>query len=387
VSDIERARQRWTAERPQYEEFGQLIGQRLRDSLKPLGIWFHVEARAKTVDSFVKKLLTKRRYTFESLPDKVGARVIIRYRTDVDKVIEKVRTLFDSNEPEDKEKLLGIDRFGYLSVHLDNVRLRKDDSNAAQFPPSAFWVELQVRTLAQHLWSEMSHDTVYKNQQMIAQLDPDIRRRVSLMAGQLEIADREFDRLNMEISAQATARLLQVLEQHYYTVASQRPNLELSVEVLDTLMPLVPEEDIGAFANRLSEFLAAKHGVIEKVYEKARELGVENDETPAFLFQPEVLLIYNLLAIARDGVRFRQHRRVIALTHNRPKFHVEPIRQHRFYLAGELADAGLAFHRVEAGHLGHHAVLEVIGDHRFERARIWIFELFQERDNGFFHLC
>jgi len=86
----------------------------------------------------------------------------------------------------------------------------------------------------------MSHDTVYKNQEMIAQLDPDGRRRVSLMAGQLEIADREFDRLNMELSARVTVRLLQVLEQHYYSMASQRPNLELSVEVLDALIPLVP---------------------------------------------------------------------------------------------------------------------------------------------------
>ena len=303
MTDVEQTRQRWTAERPQYEAFGRLVAQRLRDSLKPLGVWFHVEARAKTIDSLVKKLLTKQHHTFESLPDKVGARVIIRYRTDVDQVIKRVRTLFDSNEPEDKERLLGIDRVGYLSVHLDNIRLYEKDDAALQFPPSTFWVELQVRTLAQHLWSEMSHDTVYKNQEMVAQLDPDIRRRVSLMAGQLEIADREFDRLNMELSARATVRLLQVLEQHYYTVASRRPNLELSVEVLDALMPLVPQEDIGAFAIKLSEFLTEKHAVIEKVYEKAREFGSEDAETPAFLFQPEVLLIYNLLTSALDKTR------------------------------------------------------------------------------------
>jgi len=303
VTDVEQARQRWTLERPRYEAFGQLVAQRLLDSLKPLGVWFHVEARAKTTDSLVKKLLTKQHHTFESLPDKVGARVTIRYRTDLDRVIQQVRTLFDSNEPEDKEKLLGIDRVGYLSVHLDNVRLHPTDGDAAQFPPSTFWVELQLRTLAQHLWSEMSHDTVYKNQDMIAQLDPDVRRRVSLMAGQLEIADREFDRLNMEMSARPTVRLLQVLEQHYYTVATQLPNLELSVEVLDTLMPLVPQEDISAFTTNLNEFLVAKHSVIEKVYEKARELGEEDAGTPAFLFQPEILLIYNLLSSARDKTR------------------------------------------------------------------------------------
>jgi hypothetical protein len=35
----------------------------------------------------------------------------------------------------------------------------------------------------------------------------------------------------------------------------------------------------------------------------ARELGVDNDATPAFLFQPEVLLVYNLLTSARDKTR------------------------------------------------------------------------------------
>jgi hypothetical protein len=147
----------------------------------------------------------------------------------------------------------------------------------------------------------MSHDTVYKNEEMIKRLDPEVKRRVSLMAGQIEVADREFDRLNMELSAQAAFRLLQVLEQHYYTVASQQPNLELSVEALDALTPLVPNNDIGAYANKLSEFLSSKHAVIEKVYEKARELG--DDATPAFLFQPEALLIYSMLSSARDKTR------------------------------------------------------------------------------------
>jgi len=225
VIEVETARQRWTKERPHYEAFGELVAQRLRDSLKPVGVWFQVDARAKTIDSLVKKLLTKHQHTFETLPDKVGARVTIRYRA----------------------------------------------------------------------------DTVYKNEEMITQLDPDIKRRVSLMAGQVEVADREFDRLNMDLAATSTARLLQVLERHYYTLASQLPNRELSVEVLDSLMPVVPKGDIGAFTSSLNDFLAAKHGVLEKVYEKARELG-END-TPAFLFQPEVLLIYNLLDSARDKMR------------------------------------------------------------------------------------
>lgn len=302
MSDAEQARQRWIVERPKYEAFGLLLKERLQESLKPIGISFDVNSRAKTIDSLVKKLLTKKGHTFETLPDKVGVRVIIRYRADLQKVIERVRTLFESDEPENKEHKLGADRVGYLSVHLDHVRLHKNDGDASLYPPSTFWAELQVRTLAQHLWSEMSHDTVYKNDEMVAKLPPDVQRRVALMAGQIEIADREFDRLNMELSARATVRLLQVLEQHYYTVASQHPNLELSIEVLDALMPLVTE-DVSAFANRLNDFLSAKRSVIANVYATALEAGLEDENVTAFLFQPEVLLVYSLLNSAPDDIR------------------------------------------------------------------------------------
>jgi len=302
VSSVEQARRQWIVERSKHDAFGKVLERRLKESLKPIGIWFDVGSRAKTVDSLVKKLLTKRDYTYDTLPDKVGVRVIVRYRSDVDKVTAKVRMLFDSDEPENKEETLGTDRVGYSSIHLDHLRLHDYDADAPLYPRDVFWAELQVRTLAQHLWSEMSHDTVYKNDEMAANLLPDTRRRVALMAGQIEVADREFDRLNMDLSSRAMVLLLRILERHYYTVSSQTPNLELSIKVLHTLAPLMTN-DVSAFASRLNEFLTAKQSVIEQVYSDAREQGLEDDNTPAFLFQPEILLIYNLLASRRDETR------------------------------------------------------------------------------------
>lgn len=302
MSGVEQARQQWNAERPKYDAFGQILKQRLQQSLRRLGIWFTVDSRAKTVDSLVKKLLNKPDHTFDTLLDKVGVRVIIRYRADEERIVGAVRKLFDSDEPEDKEQRLGTDRVGYLSVHLDHVRLHQNDNDIVVYPSDVFWAEVQIRTLAQHLWSEMSHDTVYKNDEMVAKLPPDMQRRVALMAGQIEVADREFDRLNMELSSRATVLLLQVLERHYYSVASQLPNLELSIKVLHTLTPLM-KTDVSTFANRLNDFLASKQSVIEQVYATAMERGLADDRTPAFLFQPEVLLIYSLLDSRRDETR------------------------------------------------------------------------------------
>jgi ppGpp synthetase/RelA/SpoT-type nucleotidyltranferase len=168
----------------------------------------------------------------ESLPDKVGARIIITYRSDLTRVVGAVKGHFASNAPDDKVKDFGIDKVGYQSLHLDNVRLQHNDPGAIDYAPTPYWVELQVRTLAQHLWAEMSHDSFYKNDAMISDLLSDTKRRVNLMSGQIEVADREFDRLNSELPAQATAELFRTLEAHYYTFSSRKPDVELSIQVL-----------------------------------------------------------------------------------------------------------------------------------------------------------
>jgi hypothetical protein len=51
--------------------------------------------------------------------------------------------------------------------------------------------------------------------------------------------------------------------------------------------------DVNSFADHLDEFLSSKHSVLESVYSQATESGIEN--TTSFLFQPEVLMIYELL--------------------------------------------------------------------------------------------
>jgi ppGpp synthetase/RelA/SpoT-type nucleotidyltranferase len=292
MSDIETAREAWIVERPAHSAFGNLIKSRVTASLRPLGIWYEVSTRAKELDSLVKKLLKKPEHTYESLPDKVGARVVVRFRSDIQPVIDVVLGAFECATPDNKVVRLGTDRVGYQSVHLDQVRLREGDPDAIEYPSTRYWVELQVRTLAQHLWSEMSHDTIYKNDETVAALPPDLTRRVNLMAGQIEVADREFDRLNGELPADMAARLLKVLEHHYYTLTSQRSDPELSLQVLGKMAPLY-ESNANDIATQLDEFLRTKHGVLESVFSEA--IAGSNENTTAFLFQPEVLMLYERL--------------------------------------------------------------------------------------------
>ena len=298
MSDVEAARKRWIQERPEYEEFGNIIKERLQTALKPSGFWCEVSARAKEVDSLVKKLIKKPNHSFDTLPDKVGARVIVRFRSDIQPCLDLIRgaLLCSAVDPKDP----GEDRVGYQSVHLDGVRLLANDPVVVRFSHDKFWVELQVRTLAQHLWSEMSHDTVYKNDETVSALPKDIKRRVNLMAGQIEVSDREFDRLNRELPSEANVQMLKALEHHYYTLSSRKPDVELSLQVLKLLVPLY-HENVTAIADRIAKFVSENRASLEDLYSQFSE--VTSEKTIAFISQPELLMIYERLLNDRTAMR------------------------------------------------------------------------------------
>src|SRR5215204_788800 len=198
MSDTEEGRKKWIEERVAYEDFSKLIAGRVKVAVQASGIWCETGARAKDVPSLVKKLL-KGKHTYETLPDKAGARCVVRYLSDLNAVVSLAQRVFYCLEPDDKLKERQDNQVGYISIHLE-AKLRTNDERASEFPPDKYWAELQIRTMGQHLWAEMAHDTVYKNDELLSSISAKIKRRVNLTAGLLEVADHEFDRLNKEVA-------------------------------------------------------------------------------------------------------------------------------------------------------------------------------------------
>ena len=88
-------RKHWLREKDHLDKFGTLVKTRIGERLRALGIWADVATRTKGIDSILKKLLAKQHYTYETLPDLVGVRVVVRYRPEVLAVIAAVGDLFD----------------------------------------------------------------------------------------------------------------------------------------------------------------------------------------------------------------------------------------------------------------------------------------------------
>ena len=149
-----------------------------------------LEARVKTEASLKGKLELKgHKYkTLADITDIIGLRIITFYIDDVDKVASAVDRLFvvDWENSVDKRKIHEIDSFGYLSLHYICSR-----------PDFPYRFEIQMRTVLQHAWANMNHDTGYKSG---VEVPKRYLRNLSRLAGMLELVDEQFSLIRTELT-------------------------------------------------------------------------------------------------------------------------------------------------------------------------------------------
>jgi putative GTP pyrophosphokinase len=297
MTNLEEARTRWILERPKYEKLGLEFARELGEEISREGIWAKLTSRPKEIDSLVRKLIWKPQYSYDTLLDKAGVRVVVRYKDEINLILEIADRSLHLSDVENAADRLDPNAVGYLSVH-GAIRFRARDAKALEYPPDRFAAELQVRTLAQDLWAEMTHDSVYKNDETLQPLPNLIKRRVYILAGVIELADEEFNRIERSIPLVPEVTVLRALERHHYKLTARRADPEVSLEIIRTLSPLYGMESRQIVAH-LAEFYASHESVLREVYGRAHGLS----DRSAFLFQPEALMIYDLLELDQTAVR------------------------------------------------------------------------------------
>lgn len=197
---IEEAVKQYTSQRSLYEALAKKVETVIREVLDSEGVEYHsVVSRAKEIDSFHRKASTEK-YSdpINEIKDKAGVRIITYVESEARRIADIINSLFNvvTEHSVDKSKTLGIDRMGYRSVHyvarfpLERYKLPE----YKRFEGMEF--EVQVRTILQHAWAEIEHDRNYK---FTGILPDEIRRRFAVLAGVLELADREFDEIACNI--------------------------------------------------------------------------------------------------------------------------------------------------------------------------------------------
>jgi len=190
----------YSQNREKYEGLTSIIHSTLESLIAAKSIdYLSVSSRTKTIESFKEKL-DRKSYSNpqKQATDLSALRVITFIENDIQKVISVIKSSFKIHEDKslDKTEELGVDKFGYRSVHFI-CEIGDDRKSLPEFAPyQDLLFEIQVRTVLQHAWAEIEHDRNYK---FSGVLPEKIRRRFHLVAGMLELADNEFNRLAKEI--------------------------------------------------------------------------------------------------------------------------------------------------------------------------------------------
>jgi putative GTP pyrophosphokinase len=191
---------------PFFGDLASVIARIIEECLKKHGIKvLSVQSRAKDPTSLGNKASipsetdpNQPKYSdpLNQITDLAGVRIITYFPITIEEIDRLLVEEFEVIERSDKgRELIEEERFGYQSVHY-LVRIKSNRARLAEYERFGRAItEVQVRTILQHAWAEIEHDIQYKSATAIP---VEIRRRFMLVAGMLEIADREFQAIQDE---------------------------------------------------------------------------------------------------------------------------------------------------------------------------------------------
>lgn len=237
----------YEGKRDLYASFATTMGALISRLLHSDGIELHsIGNRCKTIQSFKGKIDRKDGYEcLEQITDLAGVRLITHYEDDVGRVAELIESEFsiDVENSIDKRKALDPDRFGYLSLHYV-ISLSEGRAALKEYQSfSGMKVEVQIRSILQHTWAEIEHDTGYKS---TVEVPKHIRRRFSRLAGLLELADQEFigirealQAYSQDVASKVESSAVTEVVDTYIDKVSLTKFLELDPFVLDLDLEII----------------------------------------------------------------------------------------------------------------------------------------------------
>lgn len=217
-----------------------------------------IDTRVKTWQSFYEKIERKNIEISDAaqLGDLVGVRIILLFKRDLEQVIKLLSTILTIRSSEDAQERLGVEMFGYQSVHLQ-AEMRE---SWGQVPTLKAFVglqaEIQIRTAAQHIWAAASHKLQYK---MESSVPKQVLRSINRVAALLETVDSEFERalLDRESYVENASHSLRAGNDE---LVNEPLNVDIFKKILDQELPPANRTDNESY---------------DEALEQVREIGIQ----------------------------------------------------------------------------------------------------------------
>lgn len=204
--------------------------------------------------------------------DLAGIRLITFIEIEAESAAKLLRESFKVHPTKslDKSEELGDSQVGYRSIHLI-CELGNDRMSLSEYKPFANMLfEIQIRTALQHAWAEIDHDRGYKFNGVLPSA---LRRRLNLLAGQLELADQAFSRLAADVDQYS-------IELRNKTRAGDL-DIELSsASIIEYLSKLIKEHGLESVSQSGPSLFAA-------VIDELHAFGVDTLQDLSLLFSDD----------------------------------------------------------------------------------------------------
>ena len=177
---------------PNYQRLVGEVTFAIENRLKTSGLKVaSVHSQVKTWDSVVNKLERKEyKDPLSDIHDFAGVRVVCQFTPDLDVIDNLIRELFDVHEIVDKSASLGFDKTGYQGTHYI-ITFGPNHRGARYDGLTELKSEIQVRTILQDAWAQISHSLDYKSEASVPDRE---RRELYNVSSLLEVSQNIFDR-------------------------------------------------------------------------------------------------------------------------------------------------------------------------------------------------
>lgn len=286
---------RWHHERPAYEAWGRHISASTTDALAaiidpvPTSYFLKtvVQPRLKDDQKLIEKaFFRKKPYTdpYADITDKVGTRFVVLLGSEVAKVEAALTShhdwTFSKDRDYESEQSKNPLQFDYAAVHYV-VRNKQALTSGGIEIPAETPCEVQIKTLLQHAYSELTHDTIYKPQ---IEATPGMRRSAAKAMALLEATNDYFEKVADDVAnILATVRNVTTdLSETYRALVGIEPRPSaLEGMLLDAYDRLATDD----YIDHIRALIAEKPFIADAIRKRVGE------SNPIFA-QPSVLLTY-----------------------------------------------------------------------------------------------
>lgn len=292
---------RYQKELPIYKAWGVYVNKVITDSLsnklggrEELNSFLKIPAkpRVKDLNSLVSKAYYRNKdYTdpYTEITDKVGIRFVVLLKEDIKLISDVINNneIWSRSKDRDfeKEKLANPTTFDYQSDHYI-VKNREKLSVGNTVIPEHTACEIQVRTLLQHAYGELTHDTIYKPK---TKASPDIVRSISKSMALIEVTDDIFWQVTMNLKSYQSKSddFLLKLRGLYEGITNTDYEEKINIFILD------------AFQDKLGDIQFSD--ISDLAAQKLIQDTIKRKYQNSLLYrQPIILLIYYLILEKRN---------------------------------------------------------------------------------------